>query len=157
MPNETEARCREILVSMSDMYKVSVQGSKNMVSPANVTPTYGKQTSMRNVEKLQEYDEKNLVEDEKHAEETAQVRGLPYETCMSRENPELSGNIISIAPAEDEKPIPLLTENFEELSNPDKYPDGKNGLTATRPIPIQPCKYFNQRLLDCDGRFAKSI
>ena len=50
----------------------------------------------------------------------------------------------------------LSDKFFEQLSNPEKFPDGKNGLLSEREKPIQTRKYFNQRLLDVDGRFAKS-
>ena len=60
---------------------------------------------------------------------------------------------ISFAPAEHEKPVPLLSDaNFEELANPEKYPDGKNALTAERSNQIDARRYFNQRLLDVDGK-----
>ena len=54
-------------------------------------------------------------------------------------------------------PIPLLSDpHFEQLSNPEKFPDGQNGLLSDREKPIHTKRYFNQRLLDVDGRFAKS-
>ena len=103
-------------------------------------------------------DEEMAILDDKAFEETSQVRGLPFETSVVTDNQDLTGKQINVAPAENEKPLPLLSDkHFEELSNPDKYPDGKNALTADRPLDIHPRKYFNQRLLDCDGRFAKSI
>ena len=102
--------------------------------------------------------DENDVEDVCAFEDASKIRGLPYETSMVKENNELKNKLISVAPAESEKPQPLLSDpNFEELSNPDKYPDGKNTLTADRPIAIGARKYFNQRLLDVDGRFSKSI
>ncbi|XP_071953105.1 uncharacterized protein [Antedon mediterranea] len=102
--------------------------------------------------------DENDAEDADAFEAASKIRGLPYETSMVKENADLKNKLISVAPAESEKPQPILCDpNFEELSNPDKYPDGKNALTAERPIEIAPRKYFNQRLLDVDGRFAKSI
>ena len=61
-----------------------------------------------------------------------------------------------VAPAEGDKTIPLLSdEHLKELANHD--PDGANPLTVKRLVKIAPRKFFNQRLLDCDGRFAKFI
>ena len=43
------------------------------------------------------------------------------------------------------------------MAHPDKFPEGKGALSASRPKAITLSKYFNQRLLNCDGRFAKDI
>ena len=61
----------------------------------------------------------------------SEVRGLPYETSMLQENLNLSNKLIGVAPAEFEKPRPLLSNpDFEALSNPDKYPYGRNTLCS---------------------------
>lgn len=87
-----------------------------------------------------------------YSHEAVNVCGLPYETSLIRENPDFTGKQTSIAPAEFEKPLPLLSDpHFEELANPDKYPDGINALTVERPKRITPRQFFNQRLLDVDG------
>ena len=66
--------------------------------------------------------------------------------------------MFSVAPGEGHKPIPILTDkHFEEMRNPTKYPIGNGGLTSERKIKLTVRKYFNQRLLDVDGRFAKDI
>ena len=63
--------------------------------------------------------------------------------------------MFSVAPGEGHKPIPILTDkHFEEMR---KYPRGNGGLTSERKIKLTVRKYFNQRLLDVDGRFAKDI
>ena len=51
----------------------------------------------------------------------------------------------------------MTDPKFEEMCSPDKYPLGKKGIIAQRPRQITPRKYFNQRILDVDGRFAKDI
>ena len=67
-------------------------------------------------------------------------------------------NIFSVAPGESQKPIGILTDkHFEEMCNPTKYPYGKFGLLANREQKLTVRKYFNQTLLDADGRFAKDI
>ena len=43
------------------------------------------------------------------------------------------------------------------MCNPTKYPTGKFGLITERKTKLTVCKYFNQRLLDADGRFARDI
>ena len=104
-------------------------------------------------------DERALnAEDEAAFERNYKVQGLAYETSMMKENPDIANKILSVAPGESQKPIPLLSdEHFEELSNPDKYPYGRNALTTKRVVKIPERRYFNQRLLDCDGRFGKSV
>jgi hypothetical protein len=64
----------------------------------------------------------------------ASIHGLPFESLMINENSELNdaSKVFSVSPAEGKKPMPMLSEYFEELSNPGKYPDGKNGLTAQK-------------------------
>ena len=98
------------------------------------------------------------AEDKAALERTAQLCGLPYESGLFNKDPDWTNKIISCAPGEKHKPIPLLNDPyFEQLSNPEKFPDGRNGLLSEREKSIQTRRYFNQRLLDVDGRFAKSI
>ena len=87
-----------------------------------------------------------------------QLRGLPNESGMQREDSQLNiDDVYSVAPAYGQKPIAILTdEHFEEMCNPARYPLGTDGLNHAREkLTIR--KYFNQRLLDADGRFAKDI
>ena len=78
--------------------------------------------------------------------------------CMLNDSLDLSNSVVNVAPGQDEKPRPLLSDpHFEELAYPNLYPDGRNALTGFRSVELTPRKFFNQRLLDCDGRFAKSI
>ena len=98
------------------------------------------------------------AEDKAALERNAELCGLPYESGLFNKDPDWANKIISCAPGEKHRPIPLLNDpNFEQLSNPEKFPDGQNGLLSEREKPIQTRRYFNQRLLDVDGRFAKSI
>ena len=91
--------------------------------------------------------------------ENCKLRGLPYDTCLQSEIPEEASQIFSIAPGEGSKPIPLLTDNFfEQLANPDNFPNGKGSFADTkRHTKLTLRKYINSRLLDQDGRFAKDI
>ena len=99
-----------------------------------------------------------LIEDDVAFERSSKVQGVPYKTSLLNKTSNMSDKIFSVAPGEGKKPIPLLSDkHFEELANPDKYPDGGNALTVKRLVKIPPRSFFNQRLLDCDGRFAKSI
>ena len=71
------------------------------------------------------------------------------------ENPEAENNILSIAPGEGQKPLFIrIDANFEEMSNPDKFPFGNGGFHTERTKNITYRKYFNQHLLNVDGRFS---
>jgi DNA replication protein DnaC len=103
--------------------------------------------------------EKERIEDEEAFNDQAQLRGLPYDSCLQREDLEMTAdNVFCVAPGEGQKPIGILTdEHFEEMCNPTKYPGGKLGLMSKREVKLTVRKFFNQRLLDADGRFAKDI
>ena len=65
---------------------------------------------------------------------------------------------MNIAPREGQKPIAILTDpKFEEMANPTKFPYGVGGFNTPRPKKLTIRKYFNQRLLDHDGRFARDL
>ena len=51
----------------------------------------------------------------------------------------------------------MSDSNFEAMSNPNKFPIRDGCFAAERPRKLTYRKYFNQRLLDIDGRFAKDI
>ena len=79
-------------------------------------------------------------------------------SMMCIENPESSRDIICVAPAEGEKPLNIMTDShFEAMSNPDKFPFGNGTFSSERPKKLTYRKYFNQRLLDVDGRFARDL
>ena len=65
----------------------------------------------------------------------------------------------SVVPAEGNKPLPLFSDElFEELVNPDKFPNGSGGFTSThRMTRLTLGKYVNACLLDQNSRFAKYI
>ena len=102
-------------------------------------------------------DEQYEAEEKAALQKSAELCGLPYESGLFNKDPDWCNKIFSCAPGENQKPIPLLSDpHFEQLSNPEKFPDGQNGLLSDREKPIFTRRYFNQRLLDVDGRFAKS-
>ena len=59
--------------------------------------------------------------------------GLPYENGLFEQDPDWCNKIIPCAPGEEQKPIPLLTDQrFEQLSNQEKNPDSQNGFLSER-------------------------
>ena len=88
-------------------------------------------------------------------EYTIQITGGPTASMMSLEHPEA---IISVAPAEGQRPLSIMTDtNFEAMFNPDKFCFGDGTFSTERPKKLTYRKYFNQRLLDVDGRFARDL
>ena len=97
--------------------------------------------------------------DEEAQRELVQIRGLPYESGLQKEEIESdSDKVYSVASGEGQTLMNMFTDDYyEELSNPTKYPFGKGGMNCHRERSITIRKYFNQRLLHVDGRFAKDI
>ena len=91
-------------------------------------------------------DDETIEQGDNH---TIQITGGPTASMMSLEHPEA---IISVAPAEGQRPLFIMTDsNFEAMFNPDKFCFG-SGSERSRKLTYR--KYFNQTLLDVDGRFA---
>ena len=105
--------------------------------------------------------EDELLDDatiEEGDEHRRQISGAPMASMMCVENPESTRNVICVAPAEGEKPLNIMTDsNFEAMSNPDKFPFGTGTFSSESPRKLTYRKYFNQRLLDVDGRFARDL
>ena len=84
-----------------------------------------------------------------------QTWGLPLDTCLQKDD-----LIYSVAPSEDQTPVSLLEDPyFEEYAWPSSYPDGVGGFTYVKlsNSGITPRKFFNQRILNIDGRFANNL
>ena len=84
-----------------------------------------------------------------------EITGGTHASMLTAENPE---QIVNIAPAEGQKPLFIMTDpKFELMCNPDKFCYGKGCFGEVRPRKLTYRKYFNARLLDIDGRFAKDL
>ena len=104
--------------------------------------------------------DKEFIEDQEAFKHQAQLRGLPYDSFLQREDTvdATTNNVFTVAPGEGQKPINILSDQyFEEMCNPTKYPTGRYGLITERKPRLTVRKYFNQRLLDADERFARDI
>ena len=108
-----------------------------------------------------ERNRRQQIQDEKDRvafEETSKLRGVPYDTLLQEEQLQEGDTVHSVALGESQKPRPFLTDDlFQELANPTKYSYDRGGFTTKREKNITVLKYFNQRLLHKDGRFAKDI
>ena len=102
-----------------------------------------------------ELDDATIAEGDEHR---IQISGAPQASMMCVENPESFRHTMCVAPAEGEKPLNIMTDvSFEAMSNPDKFPYGTGTFSSKRPRKLTYRKYFNQRLLDVDGRFARDL
>ncbi len=69
-----------------------------------------------------------------------------------------SSSLCPIAPGEGKIPTNLLRdENWDVNAFPNLHPSGKYGLDFQRKLKLTPQQYFNQRLLNCDKKFATNI
>ena len=67
-------------------------------------------------------------------EHTRQITGGPQASMMSVENPEAFEQIFSIAPAEGQRPLSIMTDShFEAMCNPDKFCFGTGVYNTDRP------------------------
>ena len=79
------------------------------------------------------------------------------ELDITEQNSETNEIKISLAPGENQIPSNIVHEQgWEEKSFPGLFPDGKNSYHQSRIIPISMQHYFEQRLLNCDKRFAQT-
>ena len=87
---------------------------------------------------------------------TTRITGGLSPTMLYSENRATS--IVNITPCEGQKPIAILTDpKFEEMANSTKFPYGVGGFGTHRPKKLTIRKYFDQRLLNQDGRFARDV
>ena len=101
---------------------------------------------------VDELDDDTIAAGDQHRLE---ITGGTHASMMSLENPE---QIVSIAPAEGQKPLFIMSDpNFELMCNPDKFCYGKGGFGKKREKKLSYRKYFNARLQDIDGRFARDL
>ncbi|XP_066269843.1 uncharacterized protein [Branchiostoma lanceolatum] len=130
-------------------------GEHHYVAMQNVDGNEGSQAEST-IQRMEVEDEEDRIA----FEQTSNLRGIPYETLLQEEQVADGDNIFSLAPGENQTPFPFLADDrFEELANPSKYPFGSGGLgdTDKRQRKITAKRYFNQRILHMDGRFAKDI
>ncbi|XP_055084862.1 LOW QUALITY PROTEIN: uncharacterized protein LOC117386060, partial [Periophthalmus magnuspinnatus] len=66
--------------------------------------------------------------------------------------------ILNLAPAEGNSPVSLLSDKDNEAKCfPKEFPLGRNTFHSPRPVPLTMCRYFINRLLHVDGRFAQNF
>ncbi|VDI08178.1 Hypothetical predicted protein [Mytilus galloprovincialis] len=123
----------------------------------------GRQTGIKgaviNVPVNVQQDEESEESDDGDEPDTSEQKNVLYDTCIQRTDPHLdTENIITLAPGEGKSPVNImLDEGCEELSFPQLFPTGQFGFDRHRNVHLTPKKYFNARILNKTGVFAKNI
>lgn len=117
----------------------------------------------KNEEKLEFNECENEGKHEDLNEDTT-VSGVQYDTCLQPTDigqevlDHYFDDIYNIAPAEGKNPVKMLQEKGNEAKSfPHLFPDGKNTWTEERGLIITLSRYFNNRLMHADKRFAQDI
>ncbi|KAK3088416.1 hypothetical protein FSP39_018892 [Pinctada imbricata] len=89
--------------------------------------------------------------------------GVQYDTCLQPADigqevlDHYFDEVYNLAPAEGMNPVKMLQEKGNEAKCfPFLFPTGKNSFDETRKLPISMNRYFNNRLMNADNRFAEN-
>ena len=133
--------------------------SKKTQDKDNTQVPYTTQIASSNVDNI---DTENDEDTEQAGEQISinhrqELTGDPLLSVVQFEN--LENQIYQCAPAENNIPKYILLDNdFEVLAFPDLFPYGSGGYhSANRKVKLPIRKYFQQSLLNIDGRFAQNI
>ena len=134
--------------------------SKDKLNKEDNQQLFTKQTESTNVDTIDtESDDEDteLVEEQAAVNHRQELTGDPLPTVVQFEN--LENQIYQCAPGENNIPKYILLDNdFEVLAFPDLFPYGGGGYySAHRRVKLPIRKYFQQHLLNVDGRFAQNI
>ena len=114
-------------------------------------------TNMESMNTESDDEDMELVEDQAAVNCRQELTGDPLPSVLQFEN--LENQIYQCAPGEDNIPKYMLLDNdFEALAFPDLFPYGGGGYHSShRKVKLPIRKYFQQHLLNVDGRFAQNI
>ena len=101
--------------------------------------------------------EVDVTEQENQAafDEAVKLRGMPLDFMLQEED---LNSVFSIAPGEGQRPQPILDDDqFEITAFPNLFPTGIGCFKSLHQVNLTPSKYFNQRILNGDGRFARDL
>ena len=67
-------------------------------------------------------------------------------------------NVLNLAPGEGNSPVKMLSDHSNEAKCfPGMFPTGSGTFHDSRPHRLTLCRYFNNRILHADGRFAQNV
>ena len=138
--------------NMTDISKVT-QNTDNTQVPYTTEIT---STNVENID-TQNYEDTEEAEDQIAINHRQELTGDPLPSVLQFEN--LENQIYQCAPGENNIPKYILLDNdFEVLAFPNLFPYGSGGYhSANRKVKLPIRKYFQQCLLNIDGRFAQNI
>ncbi|KAK3094305.1 hypothetical protein FSP39_000082 [Pinctada imbricata] len=92
-------------------------------------------------------------------DEDSDPKDCPLDTCIQSSDPALDvSQIMTFAPGEGKTPINVMMDTgCEEMAFPKLFPKGGFGFDAARTVKLTPKKYFNARILNRTGEFARNI
>ena len=135
--------------------------SKDKLNKEDNQQLFTKQIESTNVETIDtegDDEDTELVEEQAAVNHRQELRDDPLTTVVQFEN--LENQIYQCAPGENNIPKYILLDNdFEVLAFPDLFPYGGGGgyHSAHRKVKLPIRKYFQQCLLNVEGRFAQNI
>ena len=97
-------------------------------------------------------------EDQAAIDRNVEITTQPFPSCLQLDD--IQGATFCVAPGEGQVPKYIITDdNFEVLSFPDLFPTGEGGFHTILQWPrkLDMRRYYNQRLLNCDGRFSSCV
>ena len=98
---------------------IGLMGEMHYVAFENAEVDFRQESESEATKRRQELEDE---QDRIAFDHTSKLRGIPYDTLLQEEQL-ADADTFSLAPGENQKPCPFLTdENFEELANPSKYP-----------------------------------
>ena len=120
-------------------------------------PTVASPIPHLNAPDIMEDCDAELVEDQTALDNRQQLIGDALPSVVQFDS--LESRVYQCAPGENNIPQYILLDNdFEVLAFPDLFPYGKGAYHSTdRSVNLPIRKYFQQRLLNVDGRFAKNM
>ncbi len=105
----------------------------------------------------------NEIDIEKNETDEERLRGIPLDTCLQPANigqevlDQYFDDVYCVAPYEGNSPIRVLMEESNEAKCfPVLFPRGEPVFSDKRDVRLTLSRYFNNRLMNVDNRFAKS-
>ena len=116
-----------------------------------------KSTNVETISTESDDEDTELVEEQAAVNHRQELTGDPLPSVLQFEN--LENQIYQCVPGENNIPKYILLDNdFEVLAFPDLFPYGSGGYhNAHRKVKLPIRIYFQQCLLNVDGRFAQNI
>ena len=114
-------------------------------------------TNVETIDTESDDEDTELCEEQVAVNCRQELTGDPLPSVVQFEN--LENQIYQCAPGENNIPKYILLDNdFEVLAFPDLFPYGGGGYhSANRKVKLPIKKYFQQCLINVDGRFAQNI